>query len=240
MNRLLEVCLATILMAASPAPSVAWQLPDASYAPQALQTGISVRLPSTHNAVPIPAADRADSLIVSVIQNGSVFVGINPVSKATLEEPIRAGLSKKPGTRVYVKADADTMYANVVKVLDAIRGAGAESAVLLTGQQAEQLPGTPTPPYGLEVMVWPPSPSASHATVVRLVDRGEQGADVEIDNMPAFWANLKSTVERSLQNRKNKWVLVKAAGTLPYADIVHVADVCRSSGAQVALSVETR
>ena len=240
MNQLLEVCLVTITMAASPTPIVAARPHAEAYAPQAMRAGISVRLPATQNAVPMPAADRADSLIVSVIRNGSVFVGINPVSAAALAERIKAGLPKEPGTNVYVKADADTMYANVVRVLEAIRSTGAESAVLLTGQHAQPVPGTPTPPYGLEVLVGPPYRDTAHETVVRLVDRGEQGADVDIDNMPAFWVNLQSTVKRSLQNRKNKWVLVKAAGTLPYADIVHVADISRSSGARVALSLEIR
>ena len=58
-----------------------------------MQKGISVELPLTGNAVPMPDADQEDSLIVSVTADGSVYFGANPISLAVLAEKIKGGLS---------------------------------------------------------------------------------------------------------------------------------------------------
>jgi biopolymer transport protein ExbD/biopolymer transport protein TolR len=100
-----------------------------------MQKGISVELPVTSNAVPIPEADQEDALIVSVTDDGSVYFGVAPISPAALTEKVRDGLSNRTERKLYIKADARTPYANVVKVLDAMRTAGVEAPNLLTAQR---------------------------------------------------------------------------------------------------------
>ena len=123
---------------------------------QALQKGISVELAVTHNAVAMPDADKEGALIVAVTHSGSVYFGIDPITPAALAE--KPGLS---GQKLYIKADARTPYANVAKVLDAVRTAGVTSPNLLTGQPETPEPGKLVPPKGLEVLVGPPLPSAA-------------------------------------------------------------------------------
>ena len=48
-------------------------------------------------------------------------------------------------------------------------------------------------------------------------------------------AALPSALRQLLQNRSEKLVLVKAEGILPFADVVNVTDLCRSTGAKVVL-----
>ena len=70
------------------------------------EKGISVELPVTINAVPMPDADREDSLIVSVTDNGSLYFGIDPISPAALAERVRSSLSNRAEKNLYIKADA--------------------------------------------------------------------------------------------------------------------------------------
>jgi biopolymer transport protein ExbD len=143
MNYLLEVCL-LVTLAAGATPAIGAQSP--TIAAQTMQKGISVQLPVTSNAVAMPDADQEDALIVSVTDDGSVYFGVDPISPAALAEKVRDGLSNRTERKLYIKAEARTPYANVVKVLDAMRTAGVEAPNLLTAQRDSSGPGTLIPP----------------------------------------------------------------------------------------------
>ena len=229
MNHLLEVCLVALTLTTGITPSIAAQSPGA------MQKGISVELPLTGNAVPMPDADQEDSLIVSVTADGSVYFGANPISPAALAEKIKGGLSDRTEKKLYIKADARTPYASVVNVLDAMRTAGVEAPNLLTAQQDSSEPGTLVPPKGLEVLVGPPLPSGSDAIIVQALNSGQQWPTLKINNERVPSATLPATLRRLLQKRSEKVVLVKADGLLPFAHVVHLIDMCRSAGAKVFL-----
>src|SRR5208282_4917669 len=189
MNHSLEVCLVALTLTTGITPAVAAQSSVATPAnssfagtwegtmnnllgteaavpaAQAMRKGISVELPVTSNAVPMPDADQENSLIVSVTDDGSVYFGVNPINPASLTEKVKDSLSNRTGKKLYIKADARTQYANVVKVLDAVRTAGIDAPNLLTAQRDSSEPGTLVRPKGLEVFVGPPLPSGSEATV---------------------------------------------------------------------------
>jgi biopolymer transport protein ExbD len=234
MNYLLEVCLVALTLSISMMPSISAHLPAAARAAQELRRGISVRLAATHNAVPMPDADQAGSVIVSVTRNGRVFLGIEPVSPAVLADSIKAGRPRNSGKKSYIKADARAPYASVAKVLNAFRSAGDESIVLLTGQRVTLKTGTPAPPYGLAVLPGPPSGDGSLA-VVQLDDSCRRPPTLTLNSGRVPWSDLQSSLQQALKGRKKQVVLVKAAGSLPYADVVHVIDVCHSLGARAAL-----
>src|ERR1700756_196069 len=218
MNYLLEVCLVALTLPTGITPSVAAQ--SQAHTAQAMQMGISVELPVTSNAVPMPDADQEDALIVSVTDDGSVYVGVNPISSAALAEKVRGDLSNRTEKKLYIKAGARTPYANVVNVLDAVRTAGVEAPNLLTVQRDSSEPGTLVPPKGLEVLVGPPLPSGSEAIVVRVLNSGQRRPTVKINNEHIPWATLQSTLREFFQNRNEKVVLVKAQGVLPFKDVV--------------------
>lgn len=202
---------------------------------QTMQKGIYVELPVTSNAIPMPDADREDSLIVSVTDDGIVYFGVNPIAPAALAEKVKGGLPNRIQKKFFIKADARTPYGNVVKVLDAVRTAGVEAPNLLTAQPDSSGLGTLVPPKGLEVLVGPPLPSGSEATVVQVLNSGQRWPTLKINNEHILWATLQSTLRQLFQNRSEKVVLVKAEGTLPFADVVDVTDMCRSAGATVVL-----
>lgn len=252
MSYLLEVGLVALTLTTGITPSVAAHFPVASpenflagtwdgteataRAAQAMQKGISVKLPVTSHAVPMPDADQENSLIVSVIDDGPVYFGVEPISLAALVEKVKGSLSNRTEKKLYIKADAGTPYANVVKVLVAMRKAGVEALNLLTSQRDLSEPGTPVPPKGLEVLVGLPPPSASEATVVQVLDSGQRWPTVNINNKRIPWATLQSMLRQRFQNLSEKVVLVKADAILPFADVVDVIDICRSTRAKVVLA----
>jgi biopolymer transport protein ExbD len=204
-------------------------------AAQALQKGISVELPVASNAVPMPDADQEDSLIVSVTENGSVYFGVDQISPAALAEKVKDSLSNPLHKDLYIKADARTPYANVLKVLNAVRASGVDAQNLLTAQRGTSGPGTLLPPTGLEVLVGTSLPSGSEATIIQVVNSGQQRPTLKINDQQIPWATLQNMVRHILHNRNEKLVVVKAEGTLPFANVVDVTDVCLSTGAKVVL-----
>src|SRR5882672_4423826 len=233
MNYQLEVCLVALTLAVGITPSVAAQ--SQARRAQPMQKGISVELPVTSNDVPMPDADQEDALIVSVTDDGDVYLGVDPISPAALMEKLKGNLSNRTEKHLYIKADARTPYANVVKVLDALRTAGVKAPSLLTAQRDSSEPGTLLPPKGLEVLVGPPPPSGSEATVLQVLNSRQRWPMLKIDNNRIPMAALQTTLQRLFQNRSEKVVLVRAEGILPFVDVVAVTDICRSTGATVVL-----
>jgi len=225
MKRILEVCLVALTLAAPLAVAQSESTPT-------LRPGISVQMVVTANAASMPAADNEDALVVTVTDSGSIYFGINPIATTALTERVKSDISNRE-QKLYIKADARTPYANVVKVLEAARSAGVAAPVLLTTQSEPAAPGTIVSPKGLEVLVEPP-PSGSQSAVVQ-VSTGQHGLTLSINNQPVAWANLRSALRQALQNRGEKVVSVKADETLPFADVVRVIDACGSAGAKTSL-----
>jgi biopolymer transport protein TolR len=222
MKHLLELCMVAALLAAS-LPSLHAQTP---------QKGISVELPVTHNAVPVPDADNEDSLIVSITSDGSLYFGIDPVHVPELAQKIRERLANRPNSTFYIKADARTAYTPVVQVLLAVRRAGVDSPVFLTAQTDSSEPGALVPPKGLKVLTVPSSPESP---VVRLIDSGLQSAVLVVSGERVPWTALLSTLRQRIQDKRRNEVQVQADGTLPFSQVMHGIDVCRSAGASVVM-----
>jgi biopolymer transport protein ExbD len=200
-----------------------------------LQRGISVELPVTSNAVPEPDADGEDASIVTVTDDGRLYLGIGLTTPAALAETVKGDLSNRREKKLYIKADARTSCANVMQVLDALRTAGVEDPNLLTAQSVSSAPSTLVSPSGLEVSLGPRLFSSPGAIVLQVLKSGQQEPTLKINDERIPSARLKSRLSQLFKNRSEKVVLVKADGTLPFADVVAVTDTCRSTGAKVAL-----
>ncbi len=203
-------------------------------AAQKLQAGVSVEMAVTRAARPMPEADNEDALVVAVTAGGDTYLGIKDLSPAALAEEAKDRLAKEPGKKVYIKADARTSYAAVIKVLEALHSTGIGEVALLTNQRVTAQPGHPVPPMGLDVSVG--SPSAS-APVVEVIRSAEGQPALKVNDQPVASAAFPKTLANVLQNQSEKEVVVKAEATLPFDDVVNVIDASRSTGAKVVLAV---
>lgn len=210
----------------------------AAAAPQNLQRGITVQMPLTTTATPIPQADNQDAFIVAVTANGSIYLGVAPITLPDLAERAQSTPLQR-GQAFYIKADARTPYSTVLQVLGATNSRGLIPQVLLTTQPESTQLGRITPPTGFEVSVGPPS-SGTVATVVELLDSGQQRPLLKVNDDEISWSNLASTLSRHFQKGDAKVVLLKADQRLPFAEIVNAIDACRAAGAKVNLATPGR
>ncbi len=111
-----------------------------------LQKGISVDLAKTNNPQAMPDADREDSLLVAITRDGKIFFGTDEVSPDELTTKVKDRLADRNDKRVFVKADANTKYGNVVEVVDDVRSAGVDELGLLTEQRKAGPAGVLAPP----------------------------------------------------------------------------------------------
>ena len=256
MKHVLEVCLVALalttisiraiaqspVVSAPPSSAASWNsslnvaAPDAAaQTPQVMQQGISVELPVAGNAVPMSGADQVDSSIVTVTDDGTLYFGVDPINPSALAKELRHSLSNQAEKKLYIKVDAHTPYANVLKVLEALRSASVNATILLTGHQVSSHEGTPVPSYGLAVRLGPSQLFGSEASVVQVLNSGQRSPTLNINGEQVPWASLQNRLGQLSQNRSDRVVLVKVDGNLPFSDVVDVIDVCRSTGAQVVL-----
>jgi biopolymer transport protein ExbD len=186
---------------------------------------------------------------VTITADGQSYFGIDAVTSDRLAKEMKSRPRNRE-QKLYIKADAETPYANVKRVLEAGREAAFDALVLLTTQNAlvllttqkETAPaGTVVPPRGLEVLVARSSPSGAlfnpRFTVVRALTSKQLWPVLKIDDERVPWSELQSMLTLILQNRSDKTILVKADGQLPYGQVVRVIDECHAAGGQIALAV---
>lgn len=209
---------------------------------QQLQQGVSVQLAVTSNATPMPEADNQDAWIVAITADGSMYWGIAPLSPSNLYYNMKSHLyyaqkNRPPPNRkqkLFIKADARASFANVEKVLDAARALDLDAPVLLTSQPGSVAPGVLVPPKGLEVLyskAW----SAVHS-VVQVLSSEQLAPKLKLNNADISEDALQSLLQKLPENRSEEWVVVIVAGTVPFAQVAHVIDMCRGTGAQVLLA----
>ena len=239
MKCLLSVCLVAFALAAGDPPRMVAQ---ASNIQPSLQKGVSVEMARTSNAVPMPDADNEGALIVSVTDGGAAYFGVDPITPSALIDKLKASLANRQ-RKFYLKADARVPYSDVTKVLEAALSAGIGVPMLLTAQPASAGPGAVEPPKGLSVLVAAPAglekigleKIGSAKVVVWVLDSAQHGPTLTINSQPLPWGDLQGALNQLLQNRSEKMVVVKADGSIPYAQVVHVIDLCQSVSAKVVL-----
>ena len=227
MKCLLSVCLAVA------AGIAIYGLDDYAQTP-ALRKGLSVQMAVTQNAVAMPAADEEDAWVVVVTADGKFYLGIKPVSAEGLAEQMRI-LPRRREQNLYIKADARAPFASVERALQIGRESFFDSPVLLTSQPGRAATGKVSPPRGLEVLAGAPS-AAPEAVTVRILHTEQGVATLEVNGESISWEALESTLEQTLQGRE-KVVVVKAGGKVPFASVVQVIDACSAAGAKARLAV---
>jgi biopolymer transport protein ExbD len=117
-----------------------------------LQAGVSVQLPVTTSAVPIPKADNQDALVVALTADGATYLGVDRVATSVLADRVKKVLAARSDKTLYIKADARVPYARVVEIMDAVRNSGVDLLTFLTAQQ-DTVGGRPVTLKGLEMRV---------------------------------------------------------------------------------------
>jgi biopolymer transport protein ExbD len=199
------------------------------------QRGVSVQMAMANSAQAAPEADDSDAWIVTVTADGSLFFGTDRITRKELESWMITHPRKRE-QQLYIKADARTRYADVMKAVESAPPAGIDAAILLTGQLDSSQPGTILPPKGLEVLVGDRLPAGTVATVVQLFNAGQQPFLLKINNDAIELPALQSTLRGHFGKGDDKIILLKADARLPLTDVVQVLDACHAAGARTYLA----
>lgn len=99
------------------------------------ESGLKINLPKAATAEASPTA----SLMVSLNQQGELFLMEEPVDLNGLKANLEREAVLNPGVRVTVAADGQVAYEQVIGVLDAVKQSGITKVALA----AQQIAGTP-------------------------------------------------------------------------------------------------
>ena len=95
-----------------------------------LQQGVELELPQETIA---PIEGEGEQLIVSIDREGKVFIGSdNPAEVKDLGEKLKAILELRQDKRVFIRADKNVSYGEVMAVMGSIRRAGIFKVGLIT------------------------------------------------------------------------------------------------------------
>jgi biopolymer transport protein TolR len=103
-------------------------------APMMVQ-GVDVALPET-TAEALPT--QKENLIVTIDPDGQVYINTYPVTLVSLKQKLTSILKGRSDGEVYLRADKQIPYGNVVRVMAAIKDAGVEKLGMITIPIEEQ------------------------------------------------------------------------------------------------------
>jgi len=113
-----------------------------------LQQGVKVNLPKAH-AEPLPPNSAKDPVVLSVDEQGRLFLNIAPDSRAPLDPDavlaqVTDALGKNPERAVVVKADKSVSYGTVMQAMVLLQRAGASKVGMATDPlpPMQRQPGT--------------------------------------------------------------------------------------------------
>jgi biopolymer transport protein TolR len=94
-----------------------------------LHQGVSVNLPRVAAA---PLSGDEVQLVVSVTSEGTVYLNDTSASAEELRARLQAILREQPDRNVYLRADAEVPYGEVMRVIASLREAGVQRLGMVT------------------------------------------------------------------------------------------------------------
>jgi biopolymer transport protein ExbD len=103
-----------------------------------LQKGVDVRLPVAGNTQ--ERQDKPKQIVVAIKKDSTTYLGTKPLSnQAELTKMVREQLEEVPEDQkmVYLKADSELPYSEVMKVMDLLREGGVEEIALIAESKVQ-------------------------------------------------------------------------------------------------------
>lgn len=104
-----------------------------------MQKGVDVQLPEADNSGDKP--DTADQTVVHIDSLSRLYVNAIEVTEAEAIARLQATLETKADKIVYLKGDRNAPYSAIMRMMDALRGAGIETVGLITEERGGNVQG---------------------------------------------------------------------------------------------------
>ena len=99
-----------------------------------LAAGLHLNLPPARSAQPV---SPKEPVIVSVTKEGKILLGRDEISREALVGAVRDRLGDDASRAVYIQADRDTVYGNVVSIIDLLTASGLSKVVMLVDRSKD-------------------------------------------------------------------------------------------------------
>lgn len=94
-----------------------------------IQKGIDVRMPSALNTINMP---ENPEVVISLRKDGSMYVNQDQVTMDNLQTMVEEAFMTASDKRLYLRADGDLEYGNIVDVVEILKAAGVEIVGIIT------------------------------------------------------------------------------------------------------------
>ena len=94
-----------------------------------LQQGVDINLPKVKAAA---LTGEEQQLVVAVNRSGQVYLNDTPITVPELGPKLQAILKVRPDRQVFLRADQNVRYGEVMLVISTIKGAGVERLGMVT------------------------------------------------------------------------------------------------------------
>jgi biopolymer transport protein TolR len=100
-----------------------------------LQQGVRINLPKVQAAA---LTGEEQQLVVAVNRRGEVYLNDTPTTVDALGPKLQAILKLRPDRQVFLRADQNVRYGEVMRVIAAVKGAGVQRLGMVTEPPAER------------------------------------------------------------------------------------------------------
>jgi biopolymer transport protein ExbD len=94
-----------------------------------IQRGVDVRLPTALNTINMP---ENPEVVLSIKKDGSMYIGQDQVTMANLQTLIEEAFMTASDKRLYLRADGELEYGNIVDIVEILKAAGVEIVGIIT------------------------------------------------------------------------------------------------------------
>ncbi|KUJ96208.1 MAG: Biopolymer transport protein ExbD/TolR [Desulfonauticus sp. 38_4375] len=98
-----------------------------------LTQGVEVDLPKAETVTTLP--EDAENMLITLKKGGSIYVDTYKVSAEELENFLKKNFKNKE--MVFLKADRDVNYGEVIKVMSKVKGAGIEKLGVIVEEEEQ-------------------------------------------------------------------------------------------------------
>jgi biopolymer transport protein TolR len=100
-----------------------------------LQQGVNINLPKVKAAA---LTGEEQQLVVAVNRQGEVYLNDTPTTLPELGPKLQAILKLRPDRQVFLRADQNVKYGEVMRVIATVKGAGVERLGMVTEPPSDQ------------------------------------------------------------------------------------------------------
>ena len=101
-----------------------------------IQRGVDVRLPTALNTINMP---ENPEVVLSIKKDGSMFIGQDQVTLDNLQTLIEEAFMTASDKRLYLRADGELEYGNIVDIVEILKAAGVEIVGIITEIKTEKI-----------------------------------------------------------------------------------------------------